>query len=569
MLYEEIASGIAESLAEKATESVREKAQDALLEKAQSKTRLENKTYEEWQDLIFTIAFTGNFPPEDKLDILDRQLSQTNQRIDVLEERVFALSELIESRVKYLHSNILTTSESNLLLKVTLEDNFFEYELPRMHRPFLGRTDLKTPQEIAHQHAQNILQGELIHQESMTSIKSILIQPKASENASLFDIWQKQAMQETEGFTDNKDIDLIVFYQKIEKKFASILLIQLRYMQILLDAYRVHYATPLDSQVRMTPQEFLDWFYKIVFEPEVSGFVDLVEQWLINIFPYPQSPASRVEIPEEIRQVLVQVNYFAGKTLKPIQELVTVFQWNEPLDQQSDQLRSYLNRACAIANLTILSQPNSHTINAVGDNGTTRRSIILRRTPDPALQPNYDGFVSLTVDNSLCQTYHYQQRTVMAKANPEALLGHILIPGDRWRNYQNKAKLLVRLVDSPSGGQQFDAIGLLEFQSIKFLPPEQKGALRGLGLLVGGRWKYYPELLMAKFVPHHTLTDLVPAGSITLDIRDFDTNRVLQRVTAQFTAAEGTSQAVTRRSFTAFMTTGVDVVAWARSPVAV
>lgn len=487
MLYEEIASGIAEALAEKALNSVREKAQDALLEKAQSKTRLENKTYEEWQDLIFTIAFTGNFPPEDKIDILDRQLSQTNQRIDILEERVLALSELIESRVQYLRSNILTTAERNLLLKVALEDNFFEYELPRMHRPFLGRTDRKTPQEIAHQHAQNILQGESIHQESMTSIKSILMQPKASENASLFDIWQKQAMQETEGFAGNENSNLIVFYQKIQKKFASILLIQLRYMQLLLEAYRVHYATPLDSEVRMTPQEFIDWFYEIVFEPELRGFIDLVEQWLINIFPYPQSPASRVEVPEDIRQILVQLNYFVDQTLKPIQEYVTYFR---------------------------------------------------------------------------------QSGKVTAIAQPEALQGRIFIPGDRWRTYKSGSKLLVRLVDSSSGGQQFDAIGLLEFQSVKFLPPEQNGAMRGLGLLVGGRWKYYPELLMAKFVPHHTLIDSVPAGSITLDIRDFDTNRVLQRVNAQFTTAEGTSHLVTRRSFTSFMTTGVDVVAWARSPVA-
>ncbi|MBD2105620.1 hypothetical protein [Nodosilinea sp. FACHB-13] len=491
MLYGAIAAEITEALAGVMLDTAKKEVTGALAKEAQKRMRLQDKTYEEWKDLIFTIAFTGNFPKDDRVTVLANQVNAAHQRIDALEKQLKSLSISLEKKTDYLRSEIFAKAEQSLYSSIAHEDNVFKQTLSKIKKSFIAsgnNPEHEQAEDMANHFAELILEEEANYQESITRIYTTLMPSKDFDNANLFDAWKSAAIFHSESSTLGQTDKRLEIYKEMERGFASILMLQLRYMQVLLDSYRVHQTSPLPVKTNESPQQFLNDFYENTFEPEISGFVKTVEQWLINIFPYPQSPATRVDIPEDIRQILVQLNYFAEKTLKPIKEYVT---------------------------------------------------------------------------------YHHQSGEVMTIAQSEALQGRIFIPGDRWRNYQDGSKLMVRLVDSSSGGQQFDAIGLLEFQSIKFLSREQNGALRGPGLLVGGRWKQYPELLMAKFVPHRTPTDLVPAGPITLDIRDFDTNRVLQRVTALFTAAEGTSQPVICRSFTTFMSTGVEVVDWSRSPVMV
>ncbi|MBW4461922.1 MAG: hypothetical protein KME47_17025 [Nodosilinea sp. WJT8-NPBG4] len=569
MLYKVIAAEITEALAEAMLDVAKEEVAGALAKQAQDKMRLQDKTYEEWKDLIFTIAFTGNFPKDDRVTVLANQVNAAHQRIDALEKQFESLSKALDKKVNYLRSEIFKKAEQSLYSAIANEDNLFKHTLLRINKSFSASgSNLEHDQAkgMASHFAGHILEEAANYKESINRIFTTLMPSKNFDSANLFDAWKSAAIFHSEFLTLGESGKRFNIYKEMERKFASILLLQLRYMQVLLDAYRMNQASPLPVRTD-NPQQFLNWFYGTYFEPEVTGFVATVEQWIVNVFPYPQSPVGQVEIPEDIRQILAQVNYFAEKTLRPIKEYVTIFNWNNSLAKQTTDLQEYLQKTIAIDPLKPLQKRNDQTLETTGDSaGGIQRTVALHRVAS-APTADDDGIVSLTVDGKLCQTYRYQAGEVTVIAQPEALQGRILIPGDRWRNYQNQSKLLVRLVDTSSSGQQFEAIGRLEFQNVNFLRHEQNGALRGLGLLVGGRWRHYPELLMAKFVPHHTLTDLVPAGSITLDIRDFDTNRVLQRVTALFTAAEGTAQPVTRRSFTAFMSTGVDVVAWSRSPV--
>lgn len=572
MLLGAVASEIFEALMTKMIERTSNQLEEKLQNQAEDKFRLGSRTYSQWEDMIFTIALTGNFPQEEKQDILERELAGVKQQLLVLERRMKDLENLIAGQVVYLETKILDSSKNQILLDVLkMEASIAKktYEIYEQHRPI---ADDKT---LSLKCAQTILKEEETYKERIQDIQINLMDTASIRSISngllgevdgLFDIFQERAILESE---QNPGADRFEFYTAMERTFAAILLIQLQYMQVLLDAYRIDYTTSKDPE-KVNPQEFLNRFYTTVFEPEVRGFVSMIEKWLVNVFPYPLSPSSRVDVPEDIGRILAKVDYFAEKTLKPIKEYVTIFKWDNVTGIQVPKLAAHLDKTYGIGQLgaptqsASTTQPASTTLTFQSNNGQnggagSQITLVRRNQPVPG---DYDGDISLMIDGKNCQTYRYQQAGVMAVAQPGALQGRIFIVGDRLREYRENSKVLVRIVDSSSGGKQFDTIGLLDFRAMKFIPPKQGRPVRDLGLLVGAEWRRFDQLLMATFTPHITVTDSVPVGDIVLEIRNLKDNRPLQRMRAQFAPAQDSPQTVVHRSFTSFMTAGAEVVSW-------
>lgn len=124
------------------------------------------------------------------------------------------------------------------------------------------------------------------------------------------EIWQWQALRDADKGWDDKRLAEI--YGLLEAKFTRVLLIQIRCLRLLIEAYEALHAD--DSGQKSGVDYFVDVFYPVLKE-EVEGFRGIIESLAINLIPLPSGALVPLAIPDNIAGMLARLDMFLAQAL--------------------------------------------------------------------------------------------------------------------------------------------------------------------------------------------------------------------------------------------------------------
>ncbi len=135
----------------------------------------------------------------------------------------------------------------------------------------------------------------------------------AVENVTIrgfLDVWQAQALREADKGWDGERLAKI--YGLLEAKFTRALLIQVRCVRLMMEAYEALHAD--DSAQQSGVDYFVDTFYPIL-KNEVDGFRQMIESLAINLIPLPTGTLLPLNVPDNIAGMLARVDMFSAQAL--------------------------------------------------------------------------------------------------------------------------------------------------------------------------------------------------------------------------------------------------------------
>lgn len=124
------------------------------------------------------------------------------------------------------------------------------------------------------------------------------------------EIWREQALRDADMGWDGDRLAKI--YGLLEAKFTRALLIQLKAVRLLMEAYQtLHAEEPSEPDA-------LDYYSKDfhpVLSREVEAFRDMIESLAVNLIPLPTGTMLPLNVPPEIAGMLAGLDLFTGQAL--------------------------------------------------------------------------------------------------------------------------------------------------------------------------------------------------------------------------------------------------------------
>lgn len=124
------------------------------------------------------------------------------------------------------------------------------------------------------------------------------------------DIWQAQALRDADKGWDGERLAKI--YGLLEAKFTRALLIQVRCVRLLMEAYEALHAD--DPAQQSGVDYFVDTFYPLL-KKEVEGFRQMIESLAINLIPLPTGTLLPLTVPDNIAGMLARLDMFSAQAL--------------------------------------------------------------------------------------------------------------------------------------------------------------------------------------------------------------------------------------------------------------
>lgn len=124
------------------------------------------------------------------------------------------------------------------------------------------------------------------------------------------DVWQAQALRDADKGWDGQRLAKI--YVLLEAKFTRALLIQVRCVRLLMEAYEALHAD--DSAQQSGVDYFVDKFYPVL-KQEVEGFRRIIESLAINLIPLPTGTLLPLKVPDDIAGMLARLDMFSAQAL--------------------------------------------------------------------------------------------------------------------------------------------------------------------------------------------------------------------------------------------------------------
>jgi hypothetical protein len=124
------------------------------------------------------------------------------------------------------------------------------------------------------------------------------------------DIWQAQALRDADNGWNGERLAKI--YGLLEAKFTRAMLIQVRCVRLMMEAYEALHAD--DAAQQSGVDYFVDKFYPIL-KKEVEGFRQIIESLAINLIPLPTGGMLPLNIPDEIAGMLARLDMFSAQAL--------------------------------------------------------------------------------------------------------------------------------------------------------------------------------------------------------------------------------------------------------------
>lgn len=124
------------------------------------------------------------------------------------------------------------------------------------------------------------------------------------------EIWREQSLRDADKGWDGDRLSKI--YGLLEKKFTRALLIQLKCVRLLMEAYETQHA---EGDSLEDALDFYSKTYYPVLKQEVEAFRDMVESLAVNITPLPTGSLLPFNVPPEIAGMLAGVDMFTAQAL--------------------------------------------------------------------------------------------------------------------------------------------------------------------------------------------------------------------------------------------------------------
>jgi hypothetical protein len=124
------------------------------------------------------------------------------------------------------------------------------------------------------------------------------------------EVWREQALRDADAGWDGDRLSKI--YGLLESKFTRALLIQLKCVRLLMEAYETQHAEGNSSQDALA--YYSNTYYPIL-KLEVEAFRDMVESLAVNLTPLPTGSMLPLNIPDEIAGMLAGLDMFTAQAL--------------------------------------------------------------------------------------------------------------------------------------------------------------------------------------------------------------------------------------------------------------
>jgi hypothetical protein len=124
------------------------------------------------------------------------------------------------------------------------------------------------------------------------------------------EIWREQALRDADKGWDADRLAKI--YGLLESKFTRALLIQLKCVRLLMEAYETQHV---EGDSREDALAFYSNTYYPVLRQEVEAFRDMVESLAVNLTPLPTGSMLPLNVPPEIAGMLAGVDMFTAQAL--------------------------------------------------------------------------------------------------------------------------------------------------------------------------------------------------------------------------------------------------------------
>lgn len=124
------------------------------------------------------------------------------------------------------------------------------------------------------------------------------------------EIWREQALRDADKGWDGERLAKI--YGLLESKFTRALLIQLKCVRLLMEAYETQHV---EGDSREDAFAYYSDTYYPVLRQEVEAFRDMIESLAVNLTPLPTGSLLPLNIPPEIAGLLAGVDMFTAQAL--------------------------------------------------------------------------------------------------------------------------------------------------------------------------------------------------------------------------------------------------------------
>jgi hypothetical protein len=124
------------------------------------------------------------------------------------------------------------------------------------------------------------------------------------------EVWREQALRDADAGWDKDRLSKI--YGLLESKFTRALLIQLKCVRLVMEAYETQHVEGNSTQDALT---YYSNTYFPILKLEVEAFRDMVESLAVNLTPLPTGSMLPLNIPAEIAGMLAGVDMFSAQAL--------------------------------------------------------------------------------------------------------------------------------------------------------------------------------------------------------------------------------------------------------------
>jgi uncharacterized protein YoxC len=270
-------------------------------------------TVEDWAKTAALAIFAGQSlrpelsfekKAELRFDKLQKEIDEVKQDIEKLTGKMEAFKWQVESKF---YDEREETLWSDMLSLDDDVDTFYEQAAT------IGKSSstLERKRERALELANNII-SKLRSQVTNTQTRLLGKDVGAGDERvrGFIEVWREQALRDTDAGWNGERLAKI--YGLLESKFTRALLIQLKCVRLLMEAYETLHAEGDSPQDALT--FYADTYYPIL-RREVEGFRNMVESLAVNITPLPTGSMLPLKIPEEVAGMLAGVDMFTAQAL--------------------------------------------------------------------------------------------------------------------------------------------------------------------------------------------------------------------------------------------------------------
>jgi hypothetical protein len=270
-------------------------------------------TVEDWAKTAALAIFAGqSLRPEPSFEKkAERRFADLQKQIDAVVKDIAAVRSDMKAFEWKVETLFYKTREEELWQELLNLDSSVDSFYKQMATLGASEASLERKKQKASEIAFNIV-SNLGSQVTNTKARMLGDDVGAGDERvrGFIEIWREQALRDADKGWDGERLAKI--YGLLESKFTRALLIQLKCVRLLMEAYETQYV---DGDSREDALTFYSGTYYPVLKQEVEAFRDMVESLAVNLTPLPTGSLLPFNIPPEIAGMLAGVDMFAAQAL--------------------------------------------------------------------------------------------------------------------------------------------------------------------------------------------------------------------------------------------------------------